>query len=472
MHFLGDMKIRGIVLLGAMVGCLVAGFWWFPRSTPAADRTKSGENDDGSRSVAASGPSEPPVRRSRERSDAPVRDGGLSRHDAGKWINFILPHVEGNDVTAHQALAILKEAYLDACFRSREKPLELGFSIEAAPEVRVSFSLEGRSLVECVNHIAALAGLEVRRVGTTFELARGEAADQIAELSVRKDPSTMPRLLKLAGRQDTVGDGDWEGLLRTSGFILESGTSLTEDAGGHLVVKGSNAEIARVRSALKLAAQHGRQIKLTTRLISTDAPVDLAKPNLTPDEWQALMRELASRKGTELTTEPSVTAREGEHANMEIIREKIEGDRIVGWTGLKHGMTATRAGLKIVGSDKSEKRPEVDDGSGWLSENDFALHPGETDVRLVSSGNGIYRYRLLTVTPIDAAGRPLDGSDKPQDPGQTSTGNPMANAVTGKSGFVFSPYNNKIVDVRGVPSGTLVMDPSYPASEKKVFRVP
>jgi hypothetical protein len=49
---------------------------------------------------------------------------------------------------------------------------------------------------------------------------------------------------------------------------------------------------------------------------------------------------------------------------------------------------------------------------------------------------------------------------------------PVAAAVPGKPGFVFSPFNNKVVDVRNIPSGTLVADPQYPASEKKHFRVP
>jgi len=47
-----------------------------------------------------------------------------------------------------------------------------------------------------------------------------------------------------------------------------------------------------------------------------------------------------------------------------------------------------------------------------------------------------------------------------------------ASKVPGKEGFVFSPYNNKVVDVRDIPSGTLVQDPTYPAAEKKYFRVP
>lgn len=49
---------------------------------------------------------------------------------------------------------------------------------------------------------------------------------------------------------------------------------------------------------------------------------------------------------------------------------------------------------------------------------------------------------------------------------------PVAKAVPGQPGVVFSPYNNKIIDVRGIPAGGLVADPTYPASEKKYFRVP
>jgi hypothetical protein len=49
---------------------------------------------------------------------------------------------------------------------------------------------------------------------------------------------------------------------------------------------------------------------------------------------------------------------------------------------------------------------------------------------------------------------------------------PVAIPVPGKEGFVFSPYNNKVIDVKGFAPGTLVADPTYPMSERKFFRVP
>jgi hypothetical protein len=49
---------------------------------------------------------------------------------------------------------------------------------------------------------------------------------------------------------------------------------------------------------------------------------------------------------------------------------------------------------------------------------------------------------------------------------------PFAEAVPGKPGFVRSPFDGKVIDVRGIPAGTLVADPNHPADEKHYFRVP
>jgi hypothetical protein len=49
---------------------------------------------------------------------------------------------------------------------------------------------------------------------------------------------------------------------------------------------------------------------------------------------------------------------------------------------------------------------------------------------------------------------------------------PVAAQLNGKPGFVLRPYNNKIIDVTAIPSGTLVADPTYPTEERKFFRGP
>jgi hypothetical protein len=69
----------------------------------------------------------------------------------------------------------------------------------------------------------------------------------------------------------------------------------------------------------------------------------------------------------------------------------------------------------------------------------------------------ISRFRLESKSPIAKR--------------QRGVGDPSA-AVKGKVGFVMSPFNDKIIDVRDLPPGTLVADSTYPSEEKKYFRVP
>lgn len=80
-----------------------------------------------------------------------------------------------------------------------------------------------------------------------------------------------------------------------------------------------------------------------------------------------------------------------------------------------------------------------------------------------------------TDKPATSSSSSTTGSNSPAEKPATTVKKPeysYASKVPGKEGFVFSPYNNKVVDVRDIPSGTLVQDPTYPAAEKKYFRVP
>lgn len=49
---------------------------------------------------------------------------------------------------------------------------------------------------------------------------------------------------------------------------------------------------------------------------------------------------------------------------------------------------------------------------------------------------------------------------------------PTAAQVPGNPNFVFSPYTNQLVDVRGLYAGTIVQDPSSPPGQPRFFVVP
>lgn len=78
-----------------------------------------------------------------------------------------------------------------------------------------------------------------------------------------------------------------------------------------------------------------------------------------------------------------------------------------------------------------------------------------------------------TVSPADTAAPTTPPTQTPTPPVEEKRAEyKFANKVPGKDGFVFSPYNNKVVDVRDIPSGTLVQDPTYTGAGKGYFRVP
>jgi hypothetical protein len=77
------------------------------------------------------------------------------------------------------------------------------------------------------------------------------------------------------------------------------------------------------------------------------------------------------------------------------------------------------------------------------------------------------------VTPADTTAQTTPPTQAPTPPVEEKRAEyKFANKVPGKDGFVFSPYNNKVVDVRDIPSGTLVQDPTYTGAGKGYFRVP
>lgn len=107
----------------------------------------------------------------------------------------------------------------------------------------------------------------------------------------------------------------------------------------------------------------------------------------------------------------------------------VEGDRLT-LSGKNDEGTETSLGLKRIDKQEFEKRvPEA----------------------------------LRNREPVpDAGEKPIESKD----------GYPTATPLPDKPGFVYSPYNNKVVDIRDIPSGTLVADPHFQPSEKKFFRAP
>ncbi|MCX6864691.1 MAG: hypothetical protein NTV46_00480, partial [Verrucomicrobia bacterium] len=176
---------------------------------------------------------------------------------------------------------------------------------------------------------------------------------------------------------------------------------------------------------------------------------------------------------------------------LEILRELADNagddpDYVVGYT-CEHALHVMAEGLATYGCARV---------TAWLESLD--LRPGEAaqllhalrNSKVTATGEAGTRQRenqqavekWLIQAVGDPAKRPavFASADtvaarpsEPENHPEPVPGNyPVAATVDGRPGFVASPFNGKIIDVRDVPSGTLVADPTFPASEKKYFRIP
>jgi len=93
-----------------------------------------------------------------------------------------------------------------------------------------------------------------------------------------------------------------------------------------------------------------------------------------------------------------------------------------------------------------------------------------------------HRAQATTVRPQPLPASQPTAAPPPKRPSNPAVGKPpsvapnaewpVANPAPGKPGYVLSPYNHKLILVRGIPSGAVVPDPATPDSDKKYFRVP
>ncbi|HEY1122837.1 MAG TPA: hypothetical protein VGE67_14600 [Haloferula sp.] len=49
---------------------------------------------------------------------------------------------------------------------------------------------------------------------------------------------------------------------------------------------------------------------------------------------------------------------------------------------------------------------------------------------------------------------------------------PVAQPVPGKEGFFFSPYDNKLIDAKGIEPGEVIKDPGLPEGQARFFKLP
>lgn len=469
------MKQRQKVMWSAITLLVGLTAWLWLRPSPL----ETGEAERAASSSPSRSPrieAESAVAPSSPSSPAPQARSRFTTHTPEQWNDFILPSVEIYALSLTDALAVVVKAYQEACLLSHERPLKLEFTVTDAPEDPITCFQQGKSLTAVMDHVAALAGLKMRREGLHMEFFRPSDAGDLTEIDFRTKGGSNQQNKESRMLGDLSGSKKGMELLRKNGILRDSSTTLAKSEDGSIRFRGNKSELARIQSWLSLQTEPKVQLKFTNQQLVTQEPLDLPAQVLDDTQLRQLLDDASAAKGNQLTTAPSVTALDGQNATIEMIRETVQ-DGTTSWNGVRYSMSASRTGLKVVGKDQSEFRPAPGDASssGWVGEADIVVYPGQHQIERVSARKGEYQYRIVGMTTIDEAGRPLNSDESVSPPVSHPIAPediPIAAAIPEAPGMVYSPFNQKIVDVRDIPSGTLVKDPSFPAEDKKYFRVP
>lgn len=342
-------------------------------------------------------------------------------HLPARLKDFILPDlaIRGDLRTA---LRQVEAAYQDACARTGETPLPLKFDLPPGNGPTLHLDLTSSSFSSSVKLLTALAGMQVTLEELTYRFEPLPDEGIATKTQVPAPPDLANRLEKMAG----VGvSQDLEQTLAALGVTLDPTTRMELSSNGLLTVETDRpADAATISELIRtLGSERPFQMKFVAKTLELPAGTKWTAPNVSrmnDDEVQAMVRELAQMRGVDLMIIPSTTARNGEAAKIEIIRELLWEDSPGVFKQQPVGVVVDFKGNALgLGQDLdfhySDTSGRIDPATAKPA---ITTHADIADTAFVSNGGTLFRVEnrpdgskrllLMTAIKIDATGRPID----------------------------------------------------------------
>jgi hypothetical protein len=392
-------------------------------------------------------------------SDRPANSGVHATHRPDQLKQFYLPEVIIDGLPLKAALTKLQTAYEDVCRGSGEVPVRLTFVVppEATHPLTVKTGI--RNLDGAIHLLAAMSGLKVSRTGSEYAFTAPKETGEIVKKSFKlppdffsvpssekDDPFSAPVVVPetispadlFAGNSIKDDDISWENAKETArlspteyfaskGITLDPDTKLTRNPDGTLQLETTSAaDRTAIEGLIGLAANDvPLQHKIETRMIQLSAGMDWTPPDTSQLDGAALtqlMRQLDQSKGVDIVVQPSITARTGQDAKIEIIREVIfpprtpdQGYRIDN-AGVVVDLRPVPYGFghhvdlnfseKVIVADGPESDPFQIVERTAISDSSFS-GDGNSSMHVQTHPDGSRSVVVVTPTLIDATGRPL-----------------------------------------------------------------
>lgn len=358
-------------------------------------------------------------------------------HSPERLREFMLPAMVIRSLSLDAALQKLMEAYQVACMKSGETPLPLTFAIPAEASRKLTLHLPAGNFNTSVQLLATLSGMKASRQNREyrFELMGGERKDvkldltaslRLTEVLCEMTGEAIPDPSDPFAPAEPAARKPIRDYLTTLGIELDPSTQVSLGASGKLTLETTDpADAAAVAALVKAIGEvHSAQLKFTTKILELPSGTDWTPPDLSDlgeEQLQALMREMAQKKGVGLTTTPSVTARNGQGTTIENIRELISPADDSGEVFEKHdiGLVMKAKASKLgfgqeVDFKMTDTTGALDPTTGRavinrrtnITDSGFSQDGGTRFVRQIRE-DGTQTLLLVTSEEIDSTGRPV-----------------------------------------------------------------
>ncbi len=416
-------------------GILVLGFLFALGDASPLNQSRA-LNKGRTAAAAGDGAEADSASKSGKSSDRPTASKPASDKEQEKFSRFFLPPIKLEGATIQQAVAEILAAYRETATATGETPLDLQVDLSAARTRKPLTTFTPRAPAGTViRYVAVLAGNRTKGSLPNFRLeGLSDRADRSGALDVPPDfapslkdfidASAKASEAKLgedpfAPSQADPKDDPFTGiapyskinirdLLIAQGFNPDLECTLS----GSSLAYGKMSEAEQEwLGALLESTSRPSQIKTNTMVAMIPEGMELPDTGtaLSPEDVQLNLRKLAQKEGVDLMTLPAITARGGQTATVELIKEVITPDGGTGWTtdwtGVKMVTTAVPYGLGSQVEFAFDSRPP--DGGQSQARERITLPENGSGVAVAPASGGGQLLILQGNTMIDATGRPL-----------------------------------------------------------------
>jgi len=316
------------------------------------------------------------------------------KHKPKHLKDFILPEISFEGESFRETLEILKLKYRETCEKTAEFPLDLIFEIPESETRPIYLKLDNKGLFDSIEIVAALAGLQMERVNSTFQFSIIENTPVIV--------SNEFQIINSLG----ILDGDFEY------FSSNLTQSLEELSSTHILA--TNLIEYNLADVLSRQSQHP-PLQIKARMIRLDIPADVDfKPPTEVTLTEEEVKLLISSTESSVSTLPSILLRDDEAAKIEITKELVDKNSNIIKTGTIVDFQTNSLGLGQTSNITFNHSQPSTTNSGDLfaetltdiSDTTFA-RDNRTQTLFEIKPDGTRTLILFSQTRIDATGKPI-----------------------------------------------------------------